>query len=102
MRLIRDPLRIATVCGVGMGSSLILKMTVEDALRELGIPGRVEHMDLSSVRSAPVDVIVAQPLHTEELKGLNALVIPVTNFLDKEGIKRALVAKLREAGWIAE
>lgn len=102
MRLTRDPLYIATVCGVGMGSSLILKMTVEDALRELGIPGRVEHMDLSSVRSARVDVIVAQPLHTEELKGLNALVILVTNFLDKEGIKRALVTRLREVGWIAE
>ncbi len=102
MRLTRDPLYIATVCGVGMGSSLILKMTVEDALRELGIPGRVEHMDLSSVRSARVDVIVAQPLHTEELKGLNALLIPVTNFLDKEGIKRALVTRLREVGWIAE
>lgn len=100
MKLLREPLYIATVCGVGMGSSLILKMTVEDALRELGLPGRVEHMDLSSVRSAPVDIIVAQPLHAEELQGLKALIIPVTNFLDKEGIKRALVAKLQEAGWI--
>jgi len=100
MRLLRESLYIATVCGVGMGSSLILKMTVEDALRELGLPARVEHMDLSSVRSAPVDIIIAQPLHTEELRGLKALVIPVTNFLDKEGIKRALVAKLQEAGWI--
>lgn len=100
MKLLREPLYIATVCGVGMGSSLILKMTVEDALRELGLPGRVEHMDLSSVRSAPVDIIVAQPLHTEELQGLKALIIPATNFLDKEGIKRALVAKLQEAGWI--
>jgi len=36
-------------CGVGMGSSLILKMNVEDVLKELNVPATVEHSDIGSL-----------------------------------------------------
>lgn len=88
-----------TVCGVGMGSSLILKMTAEKALRELGVPARVEHSDLSSARSAGADVILAQSLHTSEMAGASPIIIAVTNFLDVAGLRDALAERLREKGW---
>ncbi len=89
-----------TVCGVGMGSSLILKMTAEKALAQLGIPARVEHTDLSSARGMRADVILAQGLHVGELQGEAPVVIEVSNFLDVNGLKAQLAARLKEHGWM--
>jgi PTS system ascorbate-specific IIB component len=95
-----EPLRVLTVCGVGMGSSLILKMTAEKALAELGVPARVEHGDLGSARGAGADVILAQGLHASELTGAAPVVVPVSNFLDVAGLKETLAGRLRERGWL--
>ncbi len=100
MRGVDEELSVLTVCGVGMGSSLILKMTAEAALKELGVKARVEHSDLASMRGLKPDVILAQPLHASEVRGAAPIVIEVTNFLDKDGLKVALREQLEEAGWI--
>lgn len=93
-------LRVLTVCGVGMGSSLILKMTAEKALAELGVEARVEHADLSSARGMNPDVILAQGLHAGELRGVAPVLIEVSNFLDVNALKVQLAARLKEHGWI--
>lgn len=98
-RLNRE-LRVLTVCGVGMGSSLILKMTAEKALAELGIDARVEHADLSSARGMEADVILAQGLHVGELVNAAPVVIEVNNFLDAAALKVQLTRHLREQGWM--
>lgn len=98
-RLNRE-LRILTVCGVGMGSSLILKMTAEKALAELGVEARVEHADLSSARGMGADVILAQGLHVGELLAVAPVVIEVNNFLDAAALKIQLARRLTEAGWM--
>lgn len=97
-RLNRE-LKVLTVCGVGMGSSLILKMTAEKALAELGIEARVEHADLSSARGMGADVILAQGLHIGELASLAPVVIEVRNFLDVSALKEQLARRLKEQGW---
>ncbi len=93
-------LRVLAVCGVGMGTSLILKMTAEKALAQLGVPARVEHADLSSARGMRADVILAQGLHVGELQGEAPVVIEVSNFLDVNGLKAQLAARLKEHGWM--
>ncbi|PRX92171.1 PTS sugar transporter subunit IIB [Allonocardiopsis opalescens] len=95
-----EPLQVLAVCGVGMGSSLILKMTAEDALRDLGVAARVENTDISSARSMSPDVIVGQGMHTDELAGLAPVVVAVTNFLDKEGLAAQLRERLAEHDWL--
>lgn len=95
-----ETLKVLAVCGVGMGSSLILKMTAEDALRRLGVSARVEHADLSSARGAGADVIVGQGMHTEELAGEAPVVITVTNFVDTDGLEEQLRRHLTEQGWL--
>lgn len=102
MKQIKPRIKIVTVCGVGMGSSLILKMTVEDALREAGIDAVVEHSDLSGVKSMNVDVIVAQSLHAEEVKGLAPVVIIIKSFLDKDFVRDEALRSFREQGWISD
>ena len=41
-------LKILTVCGLGQGTSLILKMNVEQVLGDMGIQADVEHTDVIS------------------------------------------------------
>lgn len=93
-------LKVLAVCGVGMGSSLILKMTAEDALRRLGVSAQVEHADLSSARGSGADVIVGQSMHTEELDGEAPVVIAVTNFVDADGLETQLRRRLNDQGWL--
>ena len=52
-------MKIVCVCGMGMGTSLIMKMTIDNAARELGLDAEVEHWDVGTVGSKDVDLIVA-------------------------------------------
>jgi len=94
------PLEILAVCGVGMGSSLMLKMTAEDALRALGVEARVENTDISSARGMTPDVIIGQGMHTSEIEDLAPVVITVSDFLDKDGLEVQLRERLTEKGWL--
>jgi PTS system ascorbate-specific IIB component len=95
-----DALRVLTVCGVGMGSSLMLRMTTEKALRELGVPATVEATDISSARGMTADVIIGQGMHTDELAGRAEIVLAVSNFMDTAALQAQLEAAFRQAGWI--
>lgn len=95
-----EPLEVATICGVGMGSSLILRMTAEKAFEELGVNARVQATDVSSARSAQVDVIIGQAMHTEEFQGAAPVVVTISNFMDSEALKEKLTGPLRDKGWL--
>lgn len=97
-----EELVVLTVCGVGMGSSLILRMTAEDAFRDLGLKARVTATDTSSARSMPADMIIGQSMHTVELQGVAPAVISVDSFLDKEELKQRVLIALEELGWLPD
>lgn len=94
-----DPLQVLTVCGVGMGSSLMLRMTAEDVFKRLGVRAKVEATDVSSARSMSPDVIIGQGMHTEEFEGRAPVVVAITNFMDKDGLEQQLVEAFEEQGW---
>ncbi len=95
-----EPLTVITVCGVGMGSSLILRMTAEEAFRALGVPAKVEATDVSSARSINADVIIGQGMHTEEFQGAAPVVVAISDFTDSQALRDKLVEPLREQGWL--
>lgn len=97
---IDEPLHAIAVCGVGMGSSLILRLNAEQAFRELGVKAKVEATDLSSAKSIKADVILGQAMHTDEFQGAAPVVVAVSNFMDVEGMKERLAGPLREQGWL--
>jgi PTS system ascorbate-specific IIB component len=96
----RRRLHVLTVCGVGMGSSLMLRMTAEDVFRDLGVAAKVEATDLSSAKGMQPDVILGQGMHTAEFESAAPIVVTVANFMDKDGLRRDLEKKLRDAGWL--
>lgn len=83
-----------------MGSSLILKMTAETALKKLGVDATVENTDVSSARGMAPDVVVGQGMHTDELGDIAPVVVTVSDFLDSDGLAEKLREPLREHGWL--
>lgn len=86
-------LHVVTVCGLGVGSSLILKMTVEAALKELGIRSKIEHWDMGTVRGRGADLIVTTSGFEKNFAGQNN-VIYIRNIVDKKEVKDKLSAYL--------
>ena len=87
-------IKVLCVCINGMGSSLILRVTVEKAFKALGIEAQVEHCDLGGFGSKNPDVVVTTPALAASLPAReNMKVITVTNFVDVEGLKKSIVEK---------
>lgn len=93
-------LEVLAVCGAGMGSSLILRRTVEQALERIGVDADVTHTDVSSARGASPDVVVAQPTYLESIPGLAPVMVPIESFVDVKETERRLRGALQERGWL--
>jgi PTS system ascorbate-specific IIB component len=91
-------IHIATACGVGMGSSLVLRMYTEDVLKELGVEANVEAMDVSQAKGAKVDLVLTSPALVEVVSGGMAIVKGVSNYIDKSLIRAALIEYFEENG----
>ena len=89
-------MRIVCVCGLGMGSSLILKMSVEKAMKELGITCDVEHWAAGTM-ATNYDMVVAAEDLRDELAGRNNVVF-VKNVVNVPMVKEALKAYLEAKG----
>ncbi len=95
-----DPLKVLAVCGLGMGTSLILRMTTETVLARLGVTASVENTDLSAARSTEADVIVGQGMHMSELDGAAPVTVTVDDFVDEAALEARLRPALEEVGWL--
>lgn len=83
-------MKIICVCGLGQGSSLILRMSVESVLKKLGIEADVEHMDVSSAAAMDADYIITSSELAQTLEGAKSKVVVVNNYFDQNEIKEAL------------
>lgn len=89
-------LKIYCICGMGLGTSLIAKMNIEAILAEEGIDAQVDNTDLGSVTSVNGDFYVT----TEELaqsmpSELADKTIILTDFINKDGIKKSILPRLK-------
>lgn len=81
-------MKILTVCGFGVGTSLLLKMTIESVLSEEGIEGEVESQDMTSVCGNSADLIFTSKEIKEQIEGnVTGKIITISNFMDKEEIR---------------
>lgn len=89
-------LKVITVCGLGVGSSLIMKMTATTAMQQLGIKCSIEHWDMGTVAGKPCDLIITSDEFEKNFAG-DDRVAYVKNFVDvaemKEKIKENLEAR---------
>lgn len=89
-------MRIATLCGMGFGTSMMLKLTIDDILKEEGIKAEVVPWDLGSFKGQQADIVVGPTDMERHLKGANAIIVLIHNLVDKEEIKNKIMAALNE------
>ena len=88
-------MKILAVCGMGLGTSLILRMNAEKALKQLGIEADVEVSDMGSARALAVtaDLILTSEELAEQLGPVKPKVVTISNFIDLN----EMVTKLKAA-----
>lgn len=82
--------KILAVCGLGQGTSLILRMNIEQVLGDLGVQADVEHIDVSAASSMEADLIVTNDELAKSLPDQKDKVVIVNNYFDLDEIKNAL------------
>ncbi|MFA9428651.1 PTS sugar transporter subunit IIB [Egicoccus sp. AB-alg2] len=89
-------MRIATVCGMGFGTSMMLKLTVDKILREAGVAAEVSPVDLGSVKTMQADLIVAPSDMRSHLGGSSTPVVYIDNLVNKAEIAEKVVPAAKE------
>ncbi len=85
-------MKILAVCGMGLGSGLILRMQAEKALKELGIQADLEVADIGTARAlaSTADLILTSEQLALQLVGVKPRIVTIQNFIDL----REMVTKL--------
>lgn len=88
-------MKILAVCGMGLGTGLLLRMQAEKALKELGIQADVEVADIGTARAlaSSADLILTSEELAQQLGQVKPRIVTITNFIDL----REMVTKLRAA-----
>ncbi|MBN1314254.1 MAG: PTS sugar transporter subunit IIB [Anaerolineales bacterium] len=90
---------VVTICGCGMGSSLMLRINVEKLMKELGIEGTVEVADMVAGKGMTADIMVTTP---DILKALGDTsrqfkqVVTLSNLVSKKVLRTELGPILEE------
>jgi PTS system ascorbate-specific IIB component len=88
------PMRIATLCGMGFGSSMMLKMFIEEILKDLGMKAEVIPWDLGTFKGQQADIVVAPTDMEMHLRSTSAKVVLIKNLVDKKELRDKLVPVL--------
>jgi len=90
-------MKIATLCGMGFGTSMMLKLMIDDIFKAEGITGhQIIPWDLGSFKGQSVDLVVAPMDMESHLKGSNTKVVYIKNLVDKKEIAEKLLPALKE------
>ncbi len=97
-------MKVLAVCGLGIGSSMILKINIGKILKELGINDyQLDVADIGSAKSVRFDMAVTSVELADVLKkSMNEeeqyRVLAINNFVDKSEMKEKAKACLEKQG----
>ncbi|HWR29561.1 MAG: maltose transporter subunit [Firmicutes bacterium] len=90
-------MKILCLCGMGLGSSLIAKMNIDEILKEMNLRATVETCDVGSIRSEKADLYVTTRELAANIPAENAAkTVILTNFVKKDEIRKAMEPVLRQ------
>ena len=87
-------IKISAVCGMGLGSGLLVKMGIERVLERHGFGRkdfRVEVADISTARATTPDIFVTTAEFAKSLREVDAEVVTVKNLFNEGEIEEALL-----------
>lgn len=85
-------------CRAGVGSSLMLKIKLNEVISEHDLPVQVEHSSLDGLPSFDGPIVIALSDVAEELQeqGIDKVVVGIKNILDKDEIYTKLSDALKQ------
>lgn len=84
-------MKVLTVCGMGMGTSLMLLMEIQSVAKKHGIAIEGEAVDLGSAKGRTCDLIVASAEIANELSDVNAEIVGIKNIIDRVEIEQKIM-----------
>lgn len=89
-------MKIATVCGMGFGTSMMLAMQVRQLIADEGIDASVDPVDLGSFKTMGADVVVApRDMESQVSGGPAKHVVLIDNLVDRNEVSAKVLATLR-------
>ncbi len=89
-------MRIATLCGMGFGTSMMLKLFIDDILKAEGIKAETLPWDLGTFKGQQADIVVAASDMAMHLKNTPSIVVLIRNLVDKEEIREKILAAIQQ------
>ncbi|WP_280770697.1 PTS sugar transporter subunit IIB [Salipaludibacillus daqingensis] len=83
-------MKILAVCGMGFGSSLMLKMTADRVIQKKGINAEVEATDIGTAESVQADLILTNNEFASQLEGGKSAVKAIMNMASEEEVGKAI------------
>lgn len=82
-------MKFLAVCGFGVGSSLVLKMTLEKIILEKNLDIEVENTDVTSSKGMTCDAVFTSFELAEDLRGsFGCPIYPIKRYMDREEVKK--------------
>ncbi|MCL2014815.1 MAG: PTS sugar transporter subunit IIB [Defluviitaleaceae bacterium] len=92
-------MKVLAVCGFGVGSSMILKMSLDSVFDKHGVSAEVDNIDVTTAKSVPCDVIFTSAELKDEIQSsVSVPVYAVKKYMDKEEIDGIVTQFLAERG----
>ncbi len=89
-------LRILTVCGAGVGSSMMLKVFTQQILTKENIEAVVNASDIGSINPQDADIIITTTDFSNLFRNTTGKVLQIDNLTDKENLRTQLLACISE------
>ncbi|EJG0882959.1 PTS sugar transporter subunit IIB [Vibrio parahaemolyticus] len=93
-------MKIMVVCGHGLGTSLMMEMSIKSIVKELNVDAAVDHIDLGSAKGTNCDIFIGTKDIAEQLEalGVEQRIVALDNMVDKVAMKERLSLALQELG----
>ncbi|GAB4590778.1 PTS system mannitol-specific IIB component [Edwardsiella tarda] len=93
-------MNITVVCGNGLGTSLMMEMSIKTILKDLQVNAEVNHVDLGSAKGTASDIFVGTADIAEQLvaQQVGGEIVALDNMIDKVAMKERLSVALRKIG----
>jgi len=92
-------MKILAVCGFGVGSSMVLKLTIEKVCKERGIDCQVENTDISTAKATPADVVFTSNELADDLRSnMKCPIYAIKRYMDKDEVGSAIDDYLANGG----
>ena len=85
-------MKIVAVCGMGIGTSVLLKMNAEKVLMQMGVDADVEAADIGTAAGAArmADIVLTSSELADEIGPVKAKIVVINNFINLAEIKEKL------------